>query len=566
MKNSIRFSLTIILACFSTIIWCSNVVASNPFIFYQDLICGPNIGGVNNKGAFVTIWGKGFGTEQGTAYVTIGSGRADNYPVWSDNKITFQIGNSATSGNLSVTTSDGTSNPMPFTVNDVPIYFVNGEGALSGTGTYLNPWRSATAFINYLEQRGNFKGAILYFRAGTYIGNYGETTWNSSNFMLTNSHKGSANSHVAYIAYPGESVTIINSSDRPNFQLGKGAVGTASDYTTISQFILNNSSEAVYGGGTDRNNEEGAIYIRVIGCKINGNYGSANTMTGLIEISGDHNYILGNEFKNNAPSAINNNHAVYVQGGADNVYIGFNNFYNMKMGHVIQVHSDGGENLVYENIHVFCNTLKMNNYNDTRGFNAGLINPQSYGYIYNNTFSTLGQDFSAVTIYNGKWFIYNNTFYNIRARSSAYSAAIVSDGGYGGGTSNPQPYVKNNIIQIADGQSAYLLADRGGRFVSIDHNIYYGNGLPPFPIGGQTDSNAITSDPMMMDPVNDNFSLQAGSPAANSAGIDASSDIPELIFDKVLNPRNGNDDIGAYEYGATLDLAPGAPRGLRIVQ
>ncbi len=47
-----------------------------PQIFFSDLESGPNVGGQGGNGAFVTIWGKGFGATQGTSSVTVGGGAA----------------------------------------------------------------------------------------------------------------------------------------------------------------------------------------------------------------------------------------------------------------------------------------------------------------------------------------------------------------------------------------------------------------------------------------------------------------------------------------------------------
>src|SRR5260221_11311358 len=45
-----------------------------PRIFFSDLESGPNSGGQNNNGVWVTIWDKGFGAERGRSTVTIGGG------------------------------------------------------------------------------------------------------------------------------------------------------------------------------------------------------------------------------------------------------------------------------------------------------------------------------------------------------------------------------------------------------------------------------------------------------------------------------------------------------------
>ena len=85
-----------------------------PSLFFSDLESGPNTGGQNNKGVWVTIWGKGFGATQGTSTVTVGGGAVDNYPLWSDSKITFQLGAAAVSGSIVVNVAGiGSSNGLP---------------------------------------------------------------------------------------------------------------------------------------------------------------------------------------------------------------------------------------------------------------------------------------------------------------------------------------------------------------------------------------------------------------------------------------------------------------------
>src|SRR6478752_3048759 len=76
--------------------------AAPPRIFFSDLESGPNTGGQNNNGVWVTIWGKGFGATQGTATVTVGGGAVATYPLWSDGKIIFQLGAAATTGSIMV--------------------------------------------------------------------------------------------------------------------------------------------------------------------------------------------------------------------------------------------------------------------------------------------------------------------------------------------------------------------------------------------------------------------------------------------------------------------------------
>ena len=91
--NSVRYAVFFAMSLMTAV----PVRGGNPRIFYSDLDSGPNSGGEKNGGAYVTIYGKGFGATQGASFVTIGAGRAVAYPVWTDSKIAFQIGASAVS-------------------------------------------------------------------------------------------------------------------------------------------------------------------------------------------------------------------------------------------------------------------------------------------------------------------------------------------------------------------------------------------------------------------------------------------------------------------------------------
>src|SRR3954451_1800017 len=75
---------------------------TGPRIFFSDLESGPNVGGQKNLGVWVTIWGQGFGMERGASTVTIGGGAAAEYPIWTDIKITFQLGPAAKTGDIVV--------------------------------------------------------------------------------------------------------------------------------------------------------------------------------------------------------------------------------------------------------------------------------------------------------------------------------------------------------------------------------------------------------------------------------------------------------------------------------
>src|SRR6266481_4262786 len=134
----------------------SHAQTAPPRIFFSDLQSGPNTGGQNNQGVFLTIWGTDFGTTQGTSTVTVGGGLVNNCPIWGVpwlwyQKITCQIGANAVTGNIVVTvggqpaTCENVDVGCGFTVRSGNIYFVSASGNDStGTGSFSSPWRTVT--------------------------------------------------------------------------------------------------------------------------------------------------------------------------------------------------------------------------------------------------------------------------------------------------------------------------------------------------------------------------------------------------------------------------------------
>src|SRR4029077_18304836 len=102
--------------------------AAPPRIFFSDLESGPDAGGQNNNGVWVTIWGKSFGATQGTSTVTVGTGAVASYPLWTDGKIIFQLGPNAKTGSIVVNVAGVASNGLPFTVRAGNIFFVATTG------------------------------------------------------------------------------------------------------------------------------------------------------------------------------------------------------------------------------------------------------------------------------------------------------------------------------------------------------------------------------------------------------------------------------------------------------
>src|SRR5580765_5069376 len=207
MRFTSLFVIGIILAVVRIELRAQSAPNVPPSIFFSDLDSGPNTGGQKNRGVWVTIWGKGFGAARGSSTVTVGGGAAADYPIWTDTKITFQLGSRAKTGpivvNLKVKKVSSASNGLPFTVRRGKIYFVAVNGSDFRKGTFEAPWKSIVHAKDSMSA-----GDVTYIRDGV-----AQTSEDDYAACLSMDRSGSGNSGKpdapkALVAYPGARVTI----------------------------------------------------------------------------------------------------------------------------------------------------------------------------------------------------------------------------------------------------------------------------------------------------------------------------------------------------------------------
>ena len=193
---------------------------AGPVLFYSDLTDGPRTGGENGKGAYVCVYGRNFGSAQGTSTITVGGVAVASYPVWGDgnapargdSKACFQLGNSVPTGSqtIQMTTSAGASNTLPFTVRPDAadaIYCVSDVALPSGstapsdsnTGHFGSCW----ATVNKALQSTMPSGAIYYLHNVTGVGWAG-----NYNAGWLPSVSGTLNAMNAVVGYPGSTATL----------------------------------------------------------------------------------------------------------------------------------------------------------------------------------------------------------------------------------------------------------------------------------------------------------------------------------------------------------------------
>jgi uncharacterized protein (TIGR03437 family) len=202
------FKLLCTLALASFSLW-----AQAPVLFFSDITSGPNTGGENGNGAYVTIYGNYFGASQGSSTATAGGGVMVNCKIWGAawlwyRKLTCQLGPAAASGNLAVTVNGQSSNPLPFTVASGNIYFVSTAGSDNNPGSFASPWGTLLNARNVMQP-----GDITYIMNGVSQSSDDGTGWDSA-LLLSGGGQGNWCSASglprAMVAYPGATVTIGN--------------------------------------------------------------------------------------------------------------------------------------------------------------------------------------------------------------------------------------------------------------------------------------------------------------------------------------------------------------------
>ena len=491
----------------------SSVDASSPVLFFSDLTSGPNTGGQDGDGVFVTIFGNNFGATRGSSYITVGGGQVASYQVWGENNannpnldmITFQLGNNSATGDIVLHTAEGDSNGLPFTVRVGNIYYVDINTDASGDGSFTDPWDSPNDFYNDIVA-----GDTCYIRGGEYTAQYGYGigTWRS-NICTDQAKTGTESNPVAWIGYLGE--TAVFSGQDVCFRTRQ-----ATNYWVVSNLGMTPNQNGITTSGTG---------WRIINNLVDLNYGGTYEGIGG---GGTSTKIYGNEIINGGGS--NLLHCVYMGYGHTDFDIGWNYGHDNTMGFQIQVHQDGGEHTFSGKIHD--NILDCGS--TSRGITVSSVAAGTEVDIYNNIIiDGHPSGFGGINVQssNANVNIYNNNIYSIL---NNVPGILINWGGSG--------EIRNNILYLHDAVE-YIKEGNGGdrgNFI-ISNNCFYGSTAITY------GTNKIEADPLFIDTINRNFQLLVTSPAID-AGTSSVSSIVTQDLDGIFRPQNFLFDIGAYEY------------------
>jgi hypothetical protein len=551
--------------------------AAPPRIFFSDLDSGPNTGGQNNNGAWVTIWGKGFGATQGTSTVTVGTGAVASYPLWSDSKIIFQLGVNAKTGTINVNVSGvGSSNGVPFTVRAGNIFFVATIGNDANTGTFASPWKTIVKAKNTIAA-----GDTAYIEDGV-----SQTSEDNFTAYLSMDNQGASNSGVAgapkaLVAYPNATVTV-GVAGGLHYGIRTPNIGTDEDYWTISQLHIVGGTQAMDIGGTG---------WRIIGNEMQ--CPGADDQVGCFEMSeGLQARFYGNEVHNAGinPTSSKFYHAVYFSTDSNHVDVGWNHIHDNFTCRALQFHSSplctpscGAADTTGFNqfdLHVHDNLIHGDNCN---GINFATVDP-SKGTVeaYNNVIYNvgrmdplqLGAAFSCIYVAGitnngvagtGTVEVFNNTLSDCAANNSANASGSRGAFGVGGGPATLIMRLRNNIAYQLAGE---IYIDGSTSQITGDKNLWFGVAGTP----AQTTNN-LTSDPLFANRAIGDFHITATSPAKDTgltivpANSFEPNPGPTIDTDKdgVLRAQGTAYDLGAYEFFAGSTSRPNPPTNVHAV-
>ena len=528
--------------------------AGAPVVLYTDIVSGPTSGGEDDHGSYLAIFGKNFGKAGlgSTVRVRIGGVEVASYRSLGASlgrsdieQITVQVGalGSPTPGTalpieVAVNGVASSSSGPTFTPNPGRMLFVDnaeGDDATAVPGDITHPFQ-------HVQLPSSTKTALGVATAGDTVVMRGSSTpytdlGDGQDFVKVIDVGGSAptgasgTGYLAFVAYPGETVTIVN---------GKGGV---SDGIAFSSF------DHTSGGYT------GGDFVTIAGLHIEGD-GTAGVIA--LQVASDHWRVVNNELS--APStggvtvlaggvngdgtnmaiygnsihditgAGGENHGVYMDG--DGSYeVAYNVIYNIASGYGIQAYDDEGSSPTISHIHVHHNLV-----HDVTG--KGCINLADGSAndvaVWDNVCSRINLAclrFNSTNLVAAQ--VFNNTFYDCGG-GDTYDGAIDNDSNE---LDAAAVTLTNNIVWAATGTPyAGGSGDGFGATGVFTDNLWYNASSPPPGAG------AVSAYPLFVAAGSD-FHLGSGSPAVGAGSTSVASRVTSN-FD--LSPLAASFDIGAY--------------------
>jgi hypothetical protein len=507
-----------------------------PRIFYTDIISGPNSGGENGNGTYLSIFGTGFGPDISLVTVTVGAGAVPRKMFLGTSngrsdvqQLSVQLGPANTTGPIKVTVGGIDSNTdQTFTVT-------TGAITLCTTVTCVN---------NTLA--GASPGATVAIRGGTYTAE-----------IYFHNVSGAAGLPLMVLGYPGENVNFSISGGGGNcvHTFYQGANGTQGHYVVAGiNCDMNGAGGSVIGMGVDLTDVR---VVNNVACCMFENSGGSAAISG----SGTNFKVLGNHVRDNGGSKLY--HGLYFDGRAatsDNYEIAYNHIHNQTGGRGIQIFGDAGRTITNVRVH---HNLIHNIHLD------GILFGDQTGtgfQAYNNVvYQVADPAMQGPTTdagvgggcirFNGLALValvYNNTFVDCAKDNDASNSEGIRFQAANTIT------LRNNIVAsgivVPSGAAPYARIE-SAMTITSSNNLWFGAGAAP-----SFDTSRQITDPLFVSALVANFRVLAGSPAIDNGSTSVNA-LVTSDFDGNARPQGSAPDIGAFEStGITLPT----PQNLRI--
>lgn len=533
---------------------CAASCSDQPKILYTDIFSGPNSGGENNNGAYLSIFGKNFGINSGlgtTTKVYINGVEVADYKYLGASKglpsiqqLSVQVGQ-VSSGIVQVEVDGISSNSdHSFTVQPGNIYYVSlsGSDATGIANEITQPYRTLQdANNNGVWNDKALPGDFIILRGGQWF-----DVGLDDRFLRLKSNTGTppngslGTGPITIMGYPGEDVHIHSAT--------RGAIHNRGNADEAKWIVI--SGLRIEGG--DNSNVDAPINMqwgsddwRVINNELfdwnamDQDINGQRTEARAAGIAGNGNRvkILGNSIHGIGGGT--KNHGIYLDfdgnpSSVDDIQVAWNHIYNHTGGNLIQLYGALGS---LSNVSIHNNLL----HDGTRyGINLGAgsdLNIHVWNnIIYNTAFAGLRMDCSNTE----NMLIYHNVFFNVDTAN--VTGAIRNDWEM----QNASFEFKNNIVVPSPSSKGYIGTGSGWDAANFENNIWHGKGIPPSldtnPVGSGTEV-----DPLFANTANNNFRLTLGSPGIDTA-IPLSSITIDTDFDSMLRSEGTAPDVGAFEY------------------
>jgi len=541
-----------------------------PLVLYTDLVSGPNSGGEDNDGAYLSIFGKNFGRSGlgSTVKVYVGGAEVARYLYLGSSKgratieqITVQVGNLGSpslgaSLPIRVVVNGVASNAdQTFIVNPGRILYVDnvtGNDFTAVIGDIRRPFRHVQTANPYDGAWGRARPGDIIVMRGT--GGPWTDVGLDKYFMRYRNKSGSAptgrpgTGAIVLMSYPGEDV-YVRGTLSAGMTAGCISAVNGRSFPGLGQWAV------IAGLRIDCEGYDGPINQEIAGNHwrvINNDLSASSAPTsgpnmprmGGITGNGSASIWLGNHIHDIQGSS-GECHGIYIDG--DGSYeIAYNVIENIRSGNGLQTYADGSNgSAIIDNVHFHHNLI-----HDVSKHALNIADGSRNGFVlYDNVIydvSFAGVRFNTTTL-SGALF-YNNTFYNTNTNSNALYGVLTNDWEL----SAHAVALVNNILEPAQGMR-YLSGTVGFQTFpgTATNNLFYAG------MGPVLGSAGLSTDPAFVDVTARDFHLTRESVAIN-AGSTAVASVVTTDYD--LHPREaGRVDIGALAYPTTSGATPSPP-------